>query len=257
MLRTMIGLGLTLILLLGYAVYSNTVDSEYYRLETSNEEITIELTSSDDGTLFFTTNSAISWLNVSLENLPNDATLTVTSSSIPYHSSELLGSDNDGRMFTCKDINDDFELIVESCDVAFSHTSREIDGNIEFKSIVSVDLPLGGVAYLEAQDLSDAQQKAASKISTATNVNTWTLTLDRDGELVNFTEFPSVTVVQHELISVEEFRLDPVVETLYGIASLIGCFTMMLAVPMIAYFSGVARQKREDRLRAENPPPIN
>ena len=143
----MIGLGLTLILLLGYAVYSNTVDSEYYRLETSNEEITIELTSSDDGTLFFTTNSAISWLNVSLENLPNDATLIVTSSSIPYHSSELLGSDNDGRMFTCKDINDDFELIVESCDVAFSHTSREIDGNIEFKSIVSVDLPLGGVAY--------------------------------------------------------------------------------------------------------------
>ena len=120
-----------------------------------------------------------------------------------------------------------------------------------------MDLPLGGVAYLEALDLSDAQQKAASKISTATNINTWTLTLDRDGELVNFTEFPSVTVVQHELISVEEFRLDPVVETLYGIASLIGCFTMMLAVPMIAYFSGVARQKREDRLRAENPPPIN
>ena len=30
MLRTMIGLGLTLILLLGYAVYSNTVDTEYY-----------------------------------------------------------------------------------------------------------------------------------------------------------------------------------------------------------------------------------
>ena len=156
-------------------------------------------------------------------------------------------------MFTCKDINDDFELIVESCDVAFSHTSREIGGNIEFKSIVSVDLPLGGVAYLEALDLYDAQQKAAAKISTATNINTWTLTLDRDGELVNFTEFPSVTLVQHELISVEEFRLDPVVETLYGIASLIGCFTMMLAVPMIAYFSGVARQKREDRLRAENP----
>ena len=100
MLRTMIGLGLTLILLLGYAVYSNTVDSEYYRLETSNEEITIDLTSSEEGALFFTTNSAISWLNVSLENLPNDATLTVTSSSIPYHSSELLGSDNDGRMFT-------------------------------------------------------------------------------------------------------------------------------------------------------------
>ena len=30
MLRTMIGIGLTLIFVLGYAVYSNTVESEYY-----------------------------------------------------------------------------------------------------------------------------------------------------------------------------------------------------------------------------------
>ena len=51
MLRTMIGLGMTLILLLGYAVYSNTLDSEYYRFETTNEEVvltTVEL--DDDGT---------------------------------------------------------------------------------------------------------------------------------------------------------------------------------------------------------------
>ena len=41
MLRTMIGLGMTLILLLGYAVYSNTLDSEYYRFETTNEEIVL------------------------------------------------------------------------------------------------------------------------------------------------------------------------------------------------------------------------
>ena len=44
MLRTMIGLGLTLILLLGYAVYSNTVDTEYYRFETTNEESELTLT---------------------------------------------------------------------------------------------------------------------------------------------------------------------------------------------------------------------
>ena len=70
MLRTMIGLGLTLILLLGYAVYSNTVDTEYYRFETTNEESELTLTKSDDGTWFSTTNYAISWLNVSVDNLP-------------------------------------------------------------------------------------------------------------------------------------------------------------------------------------------
>ena len=63
-------------------------------------------------------------------------------------------------------------------------------------------------------------------------------------------------IVEHDLTQVNEFQLDPIVETLYGVASLIGCFTMMLVVPMIAYFSGVAKQKREDRLRSENPPPV-
>ena len=90
MLRTMIGLGLTLILLLGYAVYSNTVDTEYYRFETTNEESELTLTKSNDGTWFSTTNSAISWLNVSVDNLPEDTVLTISSSSIPYHYLSLI-----------------------------------------------------------------------------------------------------------------------------------------------------------------------
>ena len=43
MLRTLIGLGLVLIIVLGYAVHSNTVDSEYYMYETTNSEQTSEL----------------------------------------------------------------------------------------------------------------------------------------------------------------------------------------------------------------------
>ena len=43
MLRTLIGLGLVLIIILGYAVHSNTVDSEYYMYETSNSEQNMEL----------------------------------------------------------------------------------------------------------------------------------------------------------------------------------------------------------------------
>ena len=39
----MIGLGLVLILVLSYAVFSATVDSEYYRYETTNESVEYEL----------------------------------------------------------------------------------------------------------------------------------------------------------------------------------------------------------------------
>ena len=39
MLRTMVGLGLVLILVLSYAVYTATIDSEYYRYETTNESV--------------------------------------------------------------------------------------------------------------------------------------------------------------------------------------------------------------------------
>ena len=66
-------------------------------------------------------------------------------------------------MFTCKDINEDFELIVESCIVAFTHTATELDGKIEFKSIVAVDLPLGGVGYIEATDITMPMMKQTGK----------------------------------------------------------------------------------------------
>ena len=258
MLRTMIGLGMTLILLLGYAVYSNTLDSEYYRFETTNEEValtTAEL--DDDGKWYVTTKSAISWLNISMENLPEGSKMIVSSSSIPFYTSESLGADNAGRMFTCKDIDEDFELIVESCDLDFSHESLEANGVIEFKSIVEIELPLGGVGYIEADDYDGAFEKATERLSEAEGITTWSVEVRKSGEIVNLTDAPEIHVVTHELVSVEEFKLDPITETLYGLASLIGCFTMMIVVPMIAYFSSVARQKKEDRIRAENPPPVD
>ena len=253
MLRTMIGLGMTLILLLGYAVYSNTLDSEYYRFETTNEEAVLTTVELDgDGKWYVTTTSAISWLNVTIDNLPEGSEMTVSSSSIPFYTSESLGADNAGRMFTCKDINEDFELIVESCDLDFSHDSMESDGVIEFKSIVAIELPLGGVGYIEGEDYEDAFEKATERISEVEGITTWSVEVKESGGVVNLTEAPEIHVVTHELVSVEEFKLDPVTETLYGLASLIGCFTMMIVVPMIAYLSSVARQKKEDRLRAEN-----
>ena len=67
MLRTMIGTGLTLILVLSYAVYSATMDSEYYGYETTNRQISADLTSDSEGNAswFFTT-QAVSYTHLTL-----------------------------------------------------------------------------------------------------------------------------------------------------------------------------------------------
>jgi len=49
MMRTMIGIGLVLILVLSYAVYSNTLDSEYYGYTTTNEEVELDMQETEEG----------------------------------------------------------------------------------------------------------------------------------------------------------------------------------------------------------------
>ena len=79
MLRTMIGIGLTLIFVLSYAVYSNTVESEYYGYSTSNvdESLILSQDDSDISEWYVSTNSPITWINVSVTGAPVDSVLRV------------------------------------------------------------------------------------------------------------------------------------------------------------------------------------
>ena len=80
LLRTLIGLGLTLIFLLGYAVYGATVSTEYYIYSSDSEETNHDMDSSQryynensDSTTWTwsidvnTTN--LSWVNLSVSSL--------------------------------------------------------------------------------------------------------------------------------------------------------------------------------------------
>ena len=71
MLRTLIGLGLVLIIILGYAVHSNTVDSEYYLYETTNSEQNTELIQLEENSSewYFISNEPITWINTTVEAL--------------------------------------------------------------------------------------------------------------------------------------------------------------------------------------------
>ena len=79
MLRTIVGLGMTLILILSYAVYSATLDSGYYLATTTNDAREVVVTEDpENGSYTFSTKDAISWINISIDNAPPGSTMEVT-----------------------------------------------------------------------------------------------------------------------------------------------------------------------------------
>lgn len=255
MLRTMIGMGLVLIIVLSYAVYSNTVDSEYYRYETTNEEINYELMQSDENesAWFVSTSSATTWLNISVLNAPSDTVLTVTSTSSLWHSSELLGEGGDA-VFNCKE----FDEVSESCISAYTHSLELDEGSGILRGRVSLTLPIEGVGYLQAADPESAELAAEALVDDERVLTTWIIEITDEGEMISAAGIEvTLTMAEHELVSVSEFELDPVQETLYGIATLIGCFGLLIAFPMIAYFASVAKSRIDEENRSDDPAPVN
>ncbi|PXF20828.1 MAG: hypothetical protein CXX69_06495 [Candidatus Thalassarchaeum betae] len=122
---------------------------------------------------------------------------------------------------------------------------------------VSLELPIEGVGFLQADDIVSAEERAEFLISSQTKLTTWEITIvDDDDEVISSVGLHlQMTVTSHNLIEVTEFSLDPVTEAFYGVATLIGCFSLLLVLPMIAYFAGVYKSQRDESLRSQTPPP--
>ena len=54
----------------------------------------------------------------------------------------------------------------------------------------------------------------------------------------------------HELVSLEKFKLDPVQETVYSFSALVGCFFLVLMIPLMIYFSARYRENLNEGKRA-------
>jgi len=250
----MIGMGLVLILVLSYAVYSNTVESEYYGYHTSNEEVNYQLEQSDDNlsSWFVSTSSSATWVNVSVLNAPADSTLTVTSTNSLWYHSALLGQEGD-EVFNCKEFDD----ISESCISSYSHSLILETGYGNLIGRSSLVLPIDGIGFLHAINQSVAEEEASSMIEDEKVLTSWIVEITKDGEIVSDAGVEiNFTLVEHELISVEEFELDPLQEAAYATATLVGCFGLLIAVPMIAYYAGVAKSKLDEENRAGDPAPF-
>ena len=253
MLRTMIGIGMVLILVLAYAVYSNTVDSEYYGYETSNESIQLQLQEEVEGEAQWraSTDEALTWINVTVSGASEGSTIRVEASGTEWYHSPLLGTP-DAENFNCREWSE----VSESCTLGNVHEAPLENGNLTIRGIVSLELPIEGLGYLQAEDLISAEADAHSLIEEHRNAVTWKVSVFDDDGLVNSQGIDlTVAVVTHEIVSVTEFKLDPIQESVYSFATLVGCFSLLLALPLMVYYSAMFKAKRNERIRDETPEP--
>jgi hypothetical protein len=254
MLRTMIGTGMVLVLILSYAVYSNTLDSEYYGYKTSNESETIDLQTNeeDSANWYFTSREAITWINVTIEGVQSDTSkLIIEASGVEWYYSPLLGID-DADFFNCEDGG--FSETSESCSKASVHEII-IDTNKEqiIHGRVSLNLPIEGLGFIQSDTQYLAEEEARRIVDDEKKTITWNMKLEENGEILSDENITiNVDIVKHEFISVEEFKLNPIQESIYSLATLIGCFFLLLFIPLTVYFSALYKSKNDDKLRLEN-----
>ena len=255
MLRTMIGLGLTLILILSYAVYGATIDSSYYYYHTSNEGIDHDVM--DQGledenktqSWSFSTNRSTTWLNVSMAGVEQGDTISISVSDGVWYHHEMLG-EKDAERFSCRQTDESAFEEYNICTASQVHSvTVEEAGNITFRGIVSPELPMGGLGSLFADSLAEAEADSAALISAHNGTRIWTIVLESSDDIHPDEYSPYVQTTVHELVEVEPFEVNPVTEMMWSIAALIGCFSLALVIPLTIYFAARAKEKREESVR--------
>jgi len=254
MLRTMIGTGLTLVLVLSYAVYSNTVDTEYYGYTTTNTEVVLDLQESQEGKAdwYVTTQSGITWVNLSLEGVQDGMTVRIDASGTEWYYSPLLGSP-DADNFNC---GEQTTKVSETCEYSSLHEAEVESNSHLMRGIVSLELPIDGLGYLQSEDQSNAEQAAAELMESENKTVTWRITVLDGGSVIDSAGVgATMKIVIHDLVSVDAFELDPIQESVYSFATLVGCFAFLLFLPLLVYFSAKRKQAIDEQKRNDAPEP--
>lgn len=255
MLRTMIGTGLTLILVLSYAVYSATMDSEYYGYETTNDRVSVELASDSEGNAswYFTTQAAITWINFSVNEGPiSDSYLIVEAEGFhsEWYHSPLLGLEDEA--YVCNEPESDYSDVIETCDFASTHRIDLVDGNATLRGRVSLELPINGKGYFESTSEERAEEIAKKTISDEVKIVTWRVRVYEGSSIASSNDIEiSADYAEHEYVGIERFELDPLQETVYSFAALVGCFFLVLVIPLMIYYSAIYREKMNEKIRME------
>ena len=255
LLRTLLGLSTTLILVLGYSVYSASLDSEYYIHDASLEQHELVLTpvEQDNNSLSWsaTSEGSVSWVNFTLTGVPQDSILTITSGGEMWWSHPMLGSDYADN-FNCIQGNTDFQL-ENHCELAFTHSiTVDSNGNASLRGLLSDQLPLSGKGTIRATNLSTATTEAEGIMDSANNTVPWLIKVSSNSSIDGDTVSLRQTVVSHQLNDVYQFHLNPFIESVWSLTALLSCFVMVLALPLGIYYASIKREQRINLTRGDD-----
>jgi hypothetical protein len=197
---------------------------------------------------YYTTYSAITWVNFTVENAAPGSTLTVEAEGTNWSHSPSLGLQD--QSYICNEPDSDYSKYMETCEYSRSHSIVLDNGSGTLRGRVSLDLPIKGKGYLESDDIINAQNEAENLVQSAKKTITWKIKIDDAGKVASSegvlveSEFTS-----HELLELEEFKLNPVQETVYSFSALVGCFFLVLVIPLMIFFSARYRENKDEELR--------
>lgn len=255
LLRTLIGLSLTLIFMLSYAVYGATVSPSVYIYQTdptvneysassADEEVQRSYDADENTTTWawqvIADDANLTWVNVTATELSSGAILKVTNVAKLY-SHELLGS-----TYTLENPLEEEFSCADLCDHAQTHERISEDGGtVEFYALTSVDPARRSNGSVFASDIAEAEEKARAAILYTHSPSILRIEIIESG---NRTTEPSISVetTNEAFGSIAVFSVDATTEFLWALAAVVGCFSMVLIPSFTVYFAARAKEKRDE-----------
>ena len=244
LLRTLIGLGLTLILLLAYAVYGATINTEIYVYESNSNETVVSLDDAEryyspgDNTTTWTWDADLNgvnltWVNLTVVSLSTGSIIAISNGEGLYSHPDLGNPDADE--FSC----------TESCKKRIEHRTNSTGESTSIISLTNPDPAIRGKGSVYADSQEEASKKATKILNSTFEPTKVRITIIEEG---NRTVNPSVelTQVNESLYNVEMFEVDAATEFLWALAAVIGCFSMVLVPSFTVYFAARAKQKKTE-----------
>ena len=255
LLRTLVGLSLTLIFMLSYAVYGATVSPSVYIYKTEAtvdeyssaeaEENVVRLYDEEANTTTWawqvSANGAnLTWVNVTATEVSSGTVLRISNGAKLY-SHELLGITYD----LSNPHEDEFSCAEQCAHKSIHERTSEEGGEILFHALTSVDPARRSNGSVFAQDIAEAEQKSRDLVAYTHSPSLIRIELVEQG---NRTTQPGMTAetVNEAFASVEVFSVDATTEFLWALAAVVGCFSMVLIPSFTVYFAARAKEKRDE-----------
>ena len=249
LLRTLLGLSFTLIFMLSYAVYANTIDTAYYTYTT---EATVTAQSSDEGLIFERTHDEsestttwaanvtsdrnnLTWVNVTAEDLADGATLTVfDAAGLWTHS--LLGTE-DARDFSCS----------EDCRLNQTTVLDEEGGLAMYYGLAVTEPGARSNGTVVAESQEEAESMASSIVNNRHGSAILRITIIEPGNR-STTPALSIEMVNEALDDVQPFTVDVASEFIWALTAVFACFAIVL-LPAFAIYAVSRRREQANEAR--------